>query len=150
MKRFIVLGGRREPQPPPPTLTDMLAAAAPAPIAPADEPDVNMSRAARMVDDVARHTMSKVAPIVAMHGRTLENEAQANTMAMEVAVRLGLEAAQRTALSAVVRGAPLAEAVDLLDAALQLIRQGLTDHRDDLVRILDATYAGVAGGQLRP
>jgi hypothetical protein len=133
---------RRRPPPKPqpaPTLTTMFP---PAVERPSD-------RDVRLVRDVATHVTSKVVPIVELHGRTMENALQANVMAVEVALRLGLEAAQRTALTAVAQGAPLDLALEKLDDAIAILVGGLNDHRCDLAATIEAVHAGIAGGQVR-
>jgi hypothetical protein len=111
--------------------------------------DDDHTRQSRLIDDMARHVMAKVAPIVDMHGRTMETADQANVMAVEVAVRLGLEAAQRCALTAVSRGKPEADALAVLDDMLALIGDGLADHRNDLARLIQAAHAGRNKGFVR-
>lgn len=106
-------------------------------------------RDVRMVRDVASHVTSKVVPIVDMHGRSMESALQANVMSIEVALRLGLEAAQRTALTAVMQGASIDVALTRLDDAIALLVEGLRDHRCELAAAIELVHAGVAGGQVR-
>lgn len=135
--------GRMLPSPPTPrpllpaTLTDMLLRDAPS------------QRDVRMVRDVAQHVASKVVPIVELHGRTMETALQANVMAIEVALRLGLEAAQRTALTALVKGEGLDAALAKLDAAILTIAQGLADHRCEIAAAIEAASLGIEGGSVR-
>jgi hypothetical protein len=106
-------------------------------------------REVRIVREVASHVASKVVPIVEMHGRRMETALQANVMAIEVATRLALEACQRTALTAVViERASLDMALFKLDCAIETITLGLKDHRNEIAAAVEATHAGIVGGQV--
>lgn len=114
------------------------------PLQPPTERDV------RIVRDMSQHVMSKVAPIVAMHGNSMENSLQANVLAVEVALRLALEAAQRTALTALMKGSSLDDALGKMDEAIAIICEGLAAHRAELAAAIEATHLGLRGGQVRP
>jgi hypothetical protein len=132
-----ILGRRPIAPAPAPKITDLL---------PADLPS---DREVRLVRDMAGHVTSKVTPIVAMHGGSMESTLQANVMALEVALRLGLEATLRTALTVLTQGGTLEEAQAKIDDALAILAEGLADHRPELMVTIEAAAAGIAGGQVR-